>query len=233
MTGVFVGRALCAWAGVLGVALPVIGLFVFPIWDFPGTTTSGTGVVAFVHGHRHSLQWLMVLNTVGVSLWLVFGAATWGRLRRVTSDGDPLPVCFAMGVAGFVLLLLAGFTCFDVLVLRVPDASGASMLYDLTFGLLAMSGLPTAIALGAYAWVNAQYRLLPQVTSILAFLAGGAHLFLLASFVVPTGFFSLEGQVITMVPGLLFVWIFITAVAMLRGESLRDQAATDERAFAP
>src|SRR4051794_40874659 len=105
-----------AWAGVLGVALPVVGLFVLPIWEFPGSSSSGSQVLDFVRVHQESLQWVMVLNTVGVSLWMVFAAATWSRLRRVTGDADPLIACFALGAGGLVTLLLAGFTCFDVLV---------------------------------------------------------------------------------------------------------------------
>jgi hypothetical protein len=213
-------QTLGAWAGVLGFTFPVIGLFVFPIWKFPGTGSSGPDVIAFVQAHQASLQWLMALNTLGVSLWMVFGAATWSRLRRATPEGDPLTACFALGVGGFVTLLLAGFTCFDVLVLRAPDPPGALLLYDLSFGLLAMSGMPTALALGAYGWLNARHRLLPQVTTVLAVVTGGAHLALLASFVVRRGFFSLEGQVITVVPGLLFAWILITAVALLRGDAV-------------
>jgi hypothetical protein len=209
--------ALGGWAGVLGFVLPALGLLVLPIWDFPGTSSSGAEVVAFVTDHQGSLQWVMVLNTVGVSLWLVLGAAVWSRVRNATDD-DPLAACFALGLAGFVTLLLAGFACFDVLVLRAPDPSSASLLYDLSFALLAMSGPPTAIALGAYAWLNLRLALLPATTTLLAAAAAAGHLLLLLSFVVRDGFFSLEGQVITVVPGLLFAWVFATGVAMLRSD---------------
>lgn len=212
-----------AWAGVIGAAMPVIGLFILPIWDFPGTTSTAAQVLHFVGAHKMSLQWVMILNTLGVSLWMVFGAATWSRLRQVTDDADPLTACFALGVGGLVTLLLAGFTCFDLLVLRAPAAPSASLLYDLAFGLLAMSGMPTAIALGAYGWLNARQKMLPQLTSVLAVTAAIAHVLLLMSFIVSEGFFSLEGQVITVIPGLLFVWIFTTAVAMLRGNAAREE----------
>ncbi len=197
----------------------MIGLFILPIWEFPGTSSSGAQVLDFVRVHHESLQWVMVLNTLGVSLWMVFAATTWSRLRRVSADSDALIACFALGVGALVTLLLAGFTCFDVLVLREPAPTSASLLYDLTFALLAMSGMPTAIALGAYGWCNARQKLLPQGTSVLAAVAAAAHVLLLLSFIVSEGFFSLEGQVITVIPGLLFAWIFTTGIAMLRADA--------------
>jgi hypothetical protein len=222
-------RSLGAWAGVVGVVLPVLGLLFHPIWDFPGTASSGADVVEFVGDNRTSLQWVMVLNTIGVSLWMVFGAEAWSRLRRAAGEADPLTACFALGVTSFTTMLLAGFTCFDILVLRAPEPSTAALLYDLSFGLLAMSGMPTAVALGAYAWINARARVLPQSTSVLAGIAAAAHVLLLASFVVSDGFFSLEGQVITVIPALLFGWIFTTAVAMLRTDAPRDEDREPQR----
>lgn len=215
---------LGGWAGVVGTVAPVIGLFVLPIWQFPGTASSGTQVRDFVQVHQGPLQWVMVLNTLGVSLWMVFGAAVWSRLHRADAGADPLIACFALGVGGLVTLLLSGFTCFDVLVLRAPAPASASLLYDLTFALLAMSGMPTAVALGAYGWVNARQKLLPQPTSVLAVVTAVAHVLLLLSFTVSEGFFSLEGQVITVVPGLLFAWIFTTGLALLRDQASAGDA---------
>ncbi|SHG76455.1 hypothetical protein SAMN05443575_2723 [Jatrophihabitans endophyticus] len=82
-----------------------------------------------------------------------------------------------------------------------------------------MSGLPTACALGAFAVIARRSGELPPVTVVLAVVADGAHVLLLASFVVGTGFLSLEGQVVTVVPGLLFAWILATGLALLRRPS--------------
>jgi len=43
-----------------------------------------------------------------------------------------------------------------------------------------------------------------------------APLVLLLSFVIPVGIFSLEGQVITVVPALLGAWILATGITMMR-----------------
>jgi hypothetical protein len=130
-----------------------------------------------------------------------------------------LSACFLFGVVSFVTLLLAGFTCFLVLTYRAQQISDARLLYDISFALLAMSGLPTAVALGSYAWLTFRSRHLPAWTAALGAVGEVAHVLLLASFLVSAGFFSLEGQVITVVPATLFLWILGTGIALLRDAS--------------
>jgi hypothetical protein len=93
----------------------------------------------------------MVLNTAAVGLWLAFGVGVWIWLRERTGSVSFLSVCFLVGLVSFVTLLLAGFTVAFVLFYRAPNAPDPRLLYDLGFGLLAMSGVPTALALGSYA----------------------------------------------------------------------------------
>ncbi len=142
---------------------------------------------------------MTALTVVGVALWLVFGCGVWLRLRQITGPDSVLPACVAVGFAGFVTLLLTGFTAFDLLVYRAPDGADARLLYDLTFGLLAMSGLPTAVALGGYAIGIYAYREMPRRSAHLATAAAAAHVVLLASFIATSGFFSLQGAVITVI----------------------------------
>jgi hypothetical protein len=91
-----------------------------------------------------------------------------------------------------------------LLAYRAPESPDPRLLYDLAWGLLAMSGVPTALALGAYAVQVFRDRRLPAWTAWLAALAALAHLALIVSFVVRTGFFSLEGWVTTAIPATLF-----------------------------
>jgi len=148
------------------------------------------------------------------------------RRRRLVAtaagewSGEPR---LGLGFVAFVTLLLAGFTAFFVLVYRDADVGDPRLLYDLTFGLLAMSGAPTAIALGSYAAMVFRSTALPQWTAWLGVVGALAHIALLASFslVVSEGFFSLEGQVITALPATLFIWIIGTGIAMLGHRALR------------
>jgi hypothetical protein len=158
----------------------------------------------------------MVLNTVGVTLWLAFGAAVWTYLRDRLSAGSMLPACFAAGLIGYVTLLLSGFTAFDLLLYRRHSAESSTLLYDLTFGLLAMSGMPTVVSLASFAVAVYAHRMLPRYTAHLAIAAAAAHPLLLAAFIAHDGPLSLEGFSITGMPALLFSWILATALAMPR-----------------
>lgn len=209
-------------AGVLGIAIPTVGVIVLPIWRFPPTGATNAQISAFVTKHHGPLQAMMLCYAVGVILWLVFGACLWARLREALGQDSVVPICFAAGLVGFVTLLLAGFTAFDVLVYRGGEPANARLLYDLTFGLLAMSGLPTAVSLAAFAVGTYRDGILPRYTAHLAAVCAAAHALLLLSFVAGTGFFSLEGPVIFVIPGLLWAWILATGIELIRARETPD-----------
>jgi hypothetical protein len=200
----------------LGFVLPALTLALYPIWSFPGTQTSGSEVALWATAHHDRLVVVMVLNTVGVTLWLVFGAAVWTYLRDRLPAGQTLPTCFAAGFVGYVTLLLSGFTAFDLLLYRDHSVESSTLLYDLTFGLLAMSGMPTAVSLAAFAIAVYAHRVLPRYTAHFAIAAAAAHPLLLAAFIAHDGPLSLEGFSITGMPAFLFAWILATALAMPR-----------------
>jgi hypothetical protein len=205
------------WTGTLGIVLPAVGTIVYPIWSFPATQTPGSEVARWAATYHDRLAVTQVLNTVGVMLWLVFGCAVWAYLRSRLPAGSTLATGFAAGLVGFVTLILSGFTAFDLLLYRNRSAELSALLYDFTFGLLAMSGVPTAVALASFAVAVYVYRMLPRSTAHLAILAAAGHLLLLAAFIAHDGPFSLQGFAITGgIPILLFAWILRTALAMPR-----------------
>jgi hypothetical protein len=111
---------------------------------------------------------------------------------------------------------------------RPQEPPLAQALYDLTFGLLALSGIPTAVCLGAYAGLVSKGGRLPRWTAWLAVVGALAHLLIAASFVSRTGFLSLEGEVIIVVPATFFAWIVATSAVLLRvGPEANRPAATD------
>jgi hypothetical protein len=205
-------------AGILSIALGTLGLIVDRMWTFPGTGATAGEIAHFVDSHRPPLLIAMVLSAGAVGLWLVFGAGVWQRMRDTTFDRGFSSTCFILGLASFVTLLLAGFTSFFVLVYRAPEAPDPRLLYDLGFGLLAVSGVPTALALGPYATHAFRDPSLPSLTAWLATLAALAHLVLLASLVIRSGFFSLAGGVTIAIPGTLFAWILATSIVLLRAD---------------
>jgi hypothetical protein len=142
---------LAGLAGVLSIALGIAGSIIDQMRTFPGTGATAGEITGFVGAHRPALLLAMLLSTAAVGLWLLFGVGVWLWLRETTDSEGVFSVCFLVGLVSFVTLLLAGFTSFFVLVYRAGDVSDPRLLYDLAFGLLAMSGAPTALALGSYA----------------------------------------------------------------------------------
>jgi hypothetical protein len=215
---------------MLSVVLAVVALFVDEMWSWPATRTTSTELLQFASSNRPALMTAMVLTAVAVSLWLVFGAGVWAYLRRHAPDEVVRSTCFGVGLVAFVTLLLAGFTVFWVLLYRAPLERDALLLYDLSFGLLAMSGLPTAISLWFYAEIVFRTGVLPRSTAVFAVVGAVSHLALLASLIVRDGFWSLEGPVIIVIPGFLMAWIVATSIAMIRepgvGSSRRVTSAT-------
>ena len=210
---------LAGAAGILATVLATIGFALAPLWDLPPTTATVAEVGAFNAAHAGSLRAEVLLDTVTVTLWLVFGLGVWQRLRRADGGDAFASSCFAGGLVAFVTLLLAGFTFSLVLCYREGRVADPRLFVDMTFGLLAMSGAPTAVALTAYAAHVFASRTLPRSTALLAVVAAVAHVVLLASFVARSGFFSLEGEVIVVLPATLFLWITATAIALLRAEA--------------
>lgn len=202
----------------MGVACGTLGgAIIAPVWLLPGTRSTTVQFASFVLAHRTELLVGMLLNTTGVGLWLVFGAGVWSCFHRNPEADSFLSACFALGMVAMVALLFGGFVVMFVLTYRAGPVAEARTLCDLTFGMLAMSGLPAAIALSAYAALVIRTGFLARSTERLAIIAAVAHLLLLFTFLPRSGFFSLEGQVITAIPATLFLWIAVTSVAMLRG----------------
>ncbi len=207
---------LAGLAGLLSIALGIAGAIVDEMQTFPGTGASTSEIAGYVDAHRSALLVAMVLSTIAVGIWLAFGVGVWLWLRERTGSVSVLSVCFLVGLVSFVTLLLAGFTVAFVLFYRAPNAPDPRLLYDLGFGLLAMSGVPTALALGSYAAQVFSDSRLPAWSAWIAVVAALAHLVLLASLVIPTGFFSLEGGVIIAIPAMLFAWIAGVSIVLLR-----------------
>lgn len=204
--------------GVVGFLVPALGTYLAaPTWFFPSTESGASAFAAHLGEHGQVLRLGVLLDAVGVTLWGVFAVGVWVTLRRATGGESFWSACFLIGVTWFVSLLTAGFTSFLVLTYRVPDAHDARLAYDLAFGLLAISGLPTAVALTAYAAMTLRSGLMPRSTAVLAIVAVAAHMTLPLSFFATSGFFSMEGQIISAAPTPLFLWVLATAIALLRG----------------
>jgi hypothetical protein len=201
--------------GLAAVALIAVAALVEPLWDWPPTEASGAEVAAYIGRNRHGTIASILLYTAGMGLLLLFALGLWGRFARDERVPARLATAFGAGSVSLVTLVYAGFAPTLVLAYRAPEVGAARELRDLSFGVLALSGVPTAIALGAFAAIVVPGRSLPRVTGWAAVLGAIAHVAILASFLPRTGFFSLEGGVIVAIPATMFLWMLVTSVALV------------------
>lgn len=210
---------LISLAGLGTFALIIVATFVAPpLWNAPGTTASAAHVAAYVQeNHARAIASLYIFS-LAMGLFLCFAAGLWSWLRQTEPAPQPLSAVFAFGAIGLAVLIFAAFATAGVLSYRPQQPALAGSLADMTFGLLALSGIPTAVCLGAYAALVLRHRCLPAWTAWLAVLAALTHVFIAASFMSHGNFLSLEGSVIVWVPGTFFAWILAASVVLLRAE---------------
>jgi hypothetical protein len=206
-------------AGELAIAsfvLIIAGALISPpLWEASETTASGIDVTSYMQDHRGRILASLFVYGLGIMLFLCFAAALWTWLRRVEPEARLLSNTFAFGAVALTVLIVVGFVPIAVGAYRPQEPELAVALRDLTFGFLALSGLPTAVCLGAYAGIVWWRRPLPAWTAWLALVGAIAHVVISASFLWRSGFFSLEGEVIVFIPGTFFAWILAVGTVLV------------------
>lgn len=208
---------LTALAGLISFTLIIVAAFVAPpLWSEPGTLASGARVAASAQDASGRTIASLFMYTLAMGLFLCFTAGLWSWLRQSEPAPQPLSAVFAFGAVALVVLILAAFAIGGVLSYRVHEAEMARTLADMTFALLALSGMPTAVCLGAYAALVLRHGSLPRWTAWLACLGVLTHVFIAASFASHGSFLSVEGSVVLWVPATFFAWILATSLVLLR-----------------
>ncbi len=210
---------LTGLAGLASFALIIAAAFVAPpLWNAPGTMASAARVAAYAQNYGGRLIASLLIYSVAMGLFLCFAAGLGAWLRERERAPQALSSLFALGGVALAIVILAAFVPGYMLSYRPQPTTIAGPLADLTFGLLALSGIPTAICLGAYAALVLRLRCLPAWTAWLATCGALAHILIAASFVSHGAFLSLEGSVIVWVPAIFFAWIFATSATLLRAQ---------------
>lgn len=202
--------------GLTSFAFIIAAAFVSPpLWSAPGESSSAAEVAAYFQANHGRTIASLYIYSLGMGLFLCFAAGLWSWLRQAEPAPHPISAAFAFGAVALGVLVLASFVTAGVASYRPQQPALAVSLSDMTFGLLALSGIPTAICLGAYAALVLRYRLLPVWTGWLAVLAAAAHIVIAASFMSHGSLLSLEGAVNVLVPATFFTWILATSAALV------------------
>lgn len=206
---------LIGLAGLATFTLIVIAALVSPpLWDAPGTNSTGSAVAAFtLHGATRITASLFVYS-LAMGLFLCFIAGLWSWFRERDAGSHALSSIFGLSGVALVVLILAGLVPMYLLGYRHEPSSIAGLLADLTFGLLALSGIPTAVCLATYAGLVIRDGGLPRWTACIAVISAIAHVLIAASFLSHGELLSLESEVIVWVPATFFIWILASG-AML------------------
>jgi hypothetical protein len=212
---------LARLTGLVGLAcfacIAIGALVAPPLWSAPDTAASAQTIFAYAEEHRDRILASLFAYSLAMGLFLCFAAGlTIWLLRLRSAVSGALSIAFALAAVALVTLILAGFVPGGVSAYRPQSPALARAFLDLTFALLAFSGIPTAICLGAYVALVLPTKALPAWTGWLACLGAVAHLLIATTLLFPSGFLSLEGDVIVWVPATFFAWILLTSVALLR-----------------
>jgi hypothetical protein len=205
---------LIGLAGLLCFDLIVAGAFIAPpLWDAPGTRSSAGTVALYGQHNATRITVSLFVYSLAMGLFVCFAAGLWSWLRNREGAPQVLSSIFGLATIAASALILAGFVPAYLLSYRSQTPSVAGVLGDLTFGLLALSAIPTALVLAVYAVLVIRHGGLPKWTAYLAALGAAAHVLIAASFLSHGTFLSLESEVIVWVPATFFAWILAVSAA--------------------
>jgi hypothetical protein len=216
------GARLPLLVGIAGLAtfvLIVVSSFVAPpLWDAPGTHSSGARAAAYAFDNRTRIVISLFMFSVAIGIWLWFAGGLWAWMRRLEPEPQPLSSVFALSTVAMLVMIISAFVPLGVLGYRLENPSAAGLLTDTGFGLLAVSGIPAAAALSAFAALVVRTGCLQRWTAAVAVPAALAHVLIAMSFLGHGPVLSIEGSVIVWVPALLFIWLAAVSAALLLRE---------------
>lgn len=205
---------LIGLAGLLSFDLIVAGALIAPpLWDAPGTRSWARTVALYGQHNATRITVSLFVYSLAIGLFAVFAAGLWSWLRHREGAPQVLSSNFGLATIAAPMLILAGFVPAYLLGYRSQPVSVAGILGDLTFGLLALSGIPTSLFLAAYAALVIRHGGLPKWSAYLAAVGAAAHILIAASFLGHGAFLSLESEVIVWVPATFFLWILVVSAA--------------------
>ena len=207
------------FAGLSCFALLAAATIVLPLWEIPGTNVPATDLVAFLATRRTATDVSIFIYALAIGAYFPFAAGVWSRLRAAEAEPRIGSATFALATGAMLAVILVGFVPVAVSTYRPPSVDDVVLLRDISFAILGVSGIPTAVALGAYALLVRRTRCLPSWTAAMAVVAALAHVAIAATLLFHDGFLSLEGLGIVFIPGTWFAWMLATSLVLLRPPS--------------
>jgi transcriptional regulator with XRE-family HTH domain len=137
-------------AGLASFALIMVAAFVAPpLWNAPGTNASAAHVASYLLVDREGTTASLYIYSLAMGLFLCFTGGLLSWLRQAEPAPQLLSAVFAFGAIALTGLILAAFATAGVMSYGPHQPALAVTLSDVTFALLALSGIPTAVCLGS------------------------------------------------------------------------------------
>jgi hypothetical protein len=209
-------KRLAGLAGILAFLLITAAAAALPFWIGLHTTDPLEAFARYAQEQRGRILTAMLLYSLGFGLFLVLAGVLWSEMHRAGPRARGVAAVFGFAAVAMSTMILVAFVPACVFAYRSHSPELSRALWDLGFGTLAVSGVPTAVCMGAYAAATLLHDTLPRWTGWIAAIGIVPHLAIAASFLAQDGFFSLEGDATLWVPITLFAWILAAGIALVR-----------------
>jgi hypothetical protein len=228
-------RQLARFTALMGIATAVLALVAFTIFgslSAPTQSDNGEQVARFFSDHRTVMSVLIYLVAVSFGFNLAFFVALRDLLKRRAPDLETLSTVGAIGGIVFLAVLFVGFGVLLQLVYRegAGDPATQRTLFDIYNLNITMTGVPTAVCLGAFSAVILRSGVLPAWLAWYGFAVGAAHLLSMGS-LARGGVFSPDVVAAFVAPLMFYLWVlalsallFVSADKRMAAASAREHA---------
>ena len=223
-----------AFAGIATVAITVVAIAIFASLSPPADDDTPASVAAFFADNRTPILVLTYLVALSFGTNLVFFVGLRELFRERGREIDALANVGLVAGAAFVVLLFAAFAVLLQLAYRegAGDPGTQRTLFDLYSLMVTMTGVPTAVSVGAFSIAVLKSGVVARWLGWYGFAVAAAHLISMASF-AREGFFTPAVMAGTVAPLMFEAWVLVFSVLLLMRAAparSRDTAAISDAA---
>jgi hypothetical protein len=209
--------ALRRFTGIAGIIFVLLSLVtVSLITDIPSTNAAPHPWATYVASHGPQLLGEVFVWSATASVTIAFLTGLWGLLRRTAPEAKVAAMIglgagiltWAIALAGLAPLLEQGYRAGTL------DETVVKSLADLGILGAMLSAFPTALSIGAFAYLISRTGVVARWIGWLGFVVVAAHLIAAGSF-AQDGPFSPSVFPIFVAPPLYYTWTLLASIALL------------------
>ena len=209
-----------AASGIAAVVLTVVALAVFGALSPPSESDPAADVAKFFANHQMAVYVASYIVAAGTGANLMFYVGLRDVLRRRAPRSETLITIGLVGGVAFISILFVAFAILLQLAYRkgAGDPGLQQSLLDLQALITTMTGVPTAVSVGAISIVVLRERLFTRWVGWYGFAVAAIHLISVGS-LAHDGFFT-PGVVAELAALMFELWVVALSVELLVKPSL-------------